>query len=172
MIDSGEPRDGDFVRYVDELTRRPPGASLPQAPGPGEVVPPARGERESLLQTLRDVLTNRAGTPPSAGSDQASAGLPAPPRTTSRAPASAHPPAPLQPRPVPSSARTRAGNTGPDAAMVGRVLTRLASIAIFAGVVLLAMSFAEDPPVPIDPIVGVALLAGAAIVKRIARGLA
>ena len=176
MIESNEPRDGDFVRYVDELMRRSPGAPLPQAPGPGEVVPAARGERESLLQTLRDVLTNRAGapprtgTPPPAGSGPDSARLPAPERA--QAPATARSPAPMQPRTVPSSARTRAGGASAESAMVARVLARIASIASFAGVVLLAMSFADEPPVPIDPIVGIALLAGAAVVRRIARGLA
>ncbi len=202
MIDAGEPKDGDFVRYVEELVRMPHGASLPKGYAPGEVLKSTRGQRESLLQTLRDVLTNRDATQQRGRATPGATGFPAPSgaHNADLPPSGMHPGGMLPagasssgtphagtphagtphtgmphagtPRPLPTLSRKRSSSQPGDTAVVARLLGRLASIAIFVGVVLLAMSFAEDPPVPIDPIVGIAMLAGAAVVKRIAKGIA
>ncbi len=162
MIDSNEPKDGDFVRYVDDLVRMPRGAAHPMVGGaPGEVArdnKPSLDGPNALIEGLRRILVERTRTP---GSGDATA-----------SPTPGAKPAPIAPRTIPAPQRARSGAANEAAVTISRAIRRIASLAIFAGVVLLAMSFADDPPLAVDPIVGIALLVGAAVLKRISKGIA
>ena len=180
MIDSREPKDGDFVEYVDKLVRMPRGATHPMAGGaPGEVAretKPSLDGPNALIEGLRRILIERTRTPgggdntrtPSGGDTAWGPGG----RDATASPAPGAKPAPLAPRTIAAPQRARAGAANEAAVAISRTMRRIASLAIFAGVVLLAMSFADDPPLEIDPIVGIALLVGAAVLKRIAKGIA
>ena len=124
MIDSNEPRNGDFVTYVENLVRLPKGAGLP-------------AEGASPGQVPRDRPAAKAGS---------------------------------------RWGRSGAGSAPPDieqlargaARTIGRVLGRVATFMLIAGIALLAISFADNPPFHVDPMLGIFLAVGGALLRRLA----
>ncbi|MCL4747500.1 MAG: hypothetical protein KJZ83_19105 [Burkholderiaceae bacterium] len=174
MIDSNEPKDGDFVRYVDDLMRMPRGvAPVMGGRSPGEAARDTKtllASPKTLIEGLRKVLVEaqrvqaqRGGTQGAGGADSSAPGAKPAPLAPHKMPA---------PHTMSAPRRARAGTATSAAAGISRAISRVASFAIFAAVVLLAMSFADDPPLEIDPFVGIALLVGAAVLKRVSRGIA
>jgi len=70
VIDSSEPKDGDFVTYVEKLVRLPAGARLPaEGASPGEVTRD-RPNRGRLGQVIRTSPSRPGGGRPAAHIEQ------------------------------------------------------------------------------------------------------
>lgn len=126
MIDSSEPKDGDFVAYVERLVRLPEGARLPaQDPAPGQVSR-RKPQDDGMVRTIRDA--------------------------PARAPRGA-----------------QIDETVRDAVRaIARILGRVATVMLIAGIGLLAISFADDPPFHVDPMAGAVLAVAGGLVRRLA----
>jgi len=176
MIDAREPKNGDFATYVESLVRLPTEQKL-HAPAPGAVqtrresrasaaahgsgAPHTAWGRhaadpaaalEKLPEALRRVLGARTGTSPAA---QGGAG----PGTQGGA----------GPTTQGGAGPTTQGGAGlPDemAKPFARALSRIAGIAVIAGLSILAMSFGQDPPFFADPVLGIGLIVGGALAHR------
>lgn len=129
MIDSSEPKDGDFVAYVEKLVRLPAGARPPaEGASPGEVTrdQPDRGRLARRIRTPDSRPGGGGG--PAAHIEQA---------------------------------------THDVVRKVARVLGRVATLMLVAGIALTAIAFADHPPFHVDPMVGVVLAVGGALVRRL-----
>jgi hypothetical protein len=200
MIESNEPKDGDFVTYVEKLVRLPEGMRLPSGgASPGEVgrgesvwsgiLKPAAGgerarrkEREQAARHQTDAqkaskLAELAGSGAQAWGrsvagmfgDKASTAQPSSGSGAgdgafgqSTAQASA------------SRAARRAAPLDAEAAarMIAKFVTRLGSFLVFVGIALIAMSFADRPPIEVDPAAGIVLTAVGAVIRRVAGRIA
>lgn len=159
MIDASEPKDGDFVRYVETMVRLPAGVKLPdQGEGPGSTV--RMGRRERALQKLRAAATEapRAADLARSASRDGQWG-----RAVEQAPAmgrhGAHRPG-------------SATNIEQAAQQAVRVLLvavrRIGTVMLIAGAALLAISFADEPPFGANPMPGFALMFAGALMRGLA----
>jgi len=199
MIDASEPKNGDFVAYVEQFVRLPQGMVVPpELRSPGQAL--GRGGFAELAKRLEQgaVRSETRGGPGAADgtnsppwrpswiaksspeSDGDTARVAAPGAiapagsawghsTDGRAPARGgavpRSPAPAGPPDLDQLARTAAR-------ALARLGRRFASILLFAGLALLALSFADQDFIPIDPVPGVGLVAAGAILRRIASKVA
>ena len=159
MIDSNEPKNGDFVTYVEKLVRLPPGARLPaQGASPGEVTSdrPNRGRLAQMIRTSVARAGDAGGRAQSATAAQSA-------RTaegTSAASAWGH--GGGRPAAYVEQAAREVVRT------VARVLGRVATVMLVVGIGLVAIAFADDPPFRVDPMVGVILAVAGGLIKRLA----
>lgn len=183
MIDSSEPKDGDFVAYVERLVRLPEGARLPeQDAAPGQVSG-ARREGEGLVRVVRDALAQprRGSTPvdaPPAAEVARTAQSDAHWGRTGASPFDADTSLFGSPTRDTPAAAGRAGRrgTGTDVEKaardavraLARILGRVATVMLIAGIGLLAIAFADHPPFRVDPMAGAVLAVAGGLIKRLA----
>ena len=168
MMDAREPKDGDFVTYVENLVR------LPTAQGmqpPSSVATPERGD------TAKDRASQSAWG--HAGGMQAGIErLPEPVRKVLEAKdgnaAKQVLQAVLQARRASAAkSRSQAGQSHADPSdSASRTIGQVATIATILGIALIALSFAPDAPFFADPVLGITLLVAGAIARRLSRKLA
>ncbi len=150
MINSQEPKDGDFARYIENLSKLAPGQSQvigPRAPGSQSDID-AQPRREQL-KALRKAIEDRKQQVLASAQDSLfgrSAGSTA-----------AHHSAAVPPEL--SSTFTGLGN----------LTARLASLAVVAGVVLIGLSFLDELPFQIDPTTGLQVLAVGIVMRFMSR---
>lgn len=159
MIDASEPKDGDFVRYVESMVRLPAGVRLPdQSEGPGSTMRVSR--RERAMQKMRAA----ASEAPRAADLARSAG-----REGQWGPSVEQ---------APASGRSGAQRPGfttnieQAAQQAVRVLLiavrRIGTVMLVAGAALLAISFADESPLGANPIPGFALMFAGALMRGLA----
>lgn len=194
MIDSREPKDGDYASYVESLVNAPKAQQLPEAPSTGW----GHGGDAAAPGSLPGVLPGEApGAVPGRF-----------PRQAARPDAAANRPDAGATRPDASrldggatrrdagAGRQHAGATRPDAggspldaeslemrlerlrrtlpvasAGLPRLFRRIAGFASFAGIALIVLSFAGNPPFFAHPVPGILLIAAGAFLRGLARKL-
>lgn len=183
MIDSREPKDGDYASYVESLVNAPQAQQLPDAPSTGwghggnaafqgdasEALPgavPGRFPRQAAGPdagaTRPDAMRLDGGaTRRDAGEGRHGAGA-----TRPDAGASPHDGDSLEMR------LERLRRTLPAAsAGLPRLVRRIAGFASFAGIALIALSFTGNPPFFAHPVPGILLIAAGAFLRGLARKL-
>ncbi len=190
MIDSNEPKDGDFVAYVEKLVRLPEGMRLPSGEGsPGEVarrdtvrkwsavVKPAPGHEPAARHETDPQRASKLAEL-AAGSGQAW-GRSVTDLFGERAGATQGPTGDDGASEVfgQSSARARASRASRRVApldveqaarMLARLVRRVGALMVIGGLALIAASFADRPLFQVDPAVGVVLTAMGAVFTRLA----
>ena len=153
MINSQEPKDGDFARYVENLSNLAPGQGQvigPRAPGSQSDID-AQPRREQL-KALRKAIDDRKQ------------------QALARGPGS------LFGRSAGSTAADHTAAVPPELssalAGLGRFVTRLASLAVVAGVVLIGLSFIDELPFQLDPTTGLQVLAVGIVMRFMSRAFA
>ena len=190
MIESNEPKDGDFVAYVEKLVRLPEGMRLPASDGsPGEVA------RRDTLRKWSAVVKPDPGREPAARHDTdpqrahklaelAAGSAQAWGRSvtdlfgertgTGTAQRSASDDAAGEVFGQASSRASRAARRAAplDVEQAARALARLVrsvgSLMVIGGLALIAASFADMPLFQADPAVGIVLTAMGAVFRRLA----
>lgn len=157
MIDAGEPKDGDYVRYLDALTN----ASTSQA---AEGLAPGRAAEAAARRSAR--RARAAGTAP--GHVQPPPAQPA--KTTGGRPKAE------QARQLQETLDARLNqlrNALPDASGSGpaHFVRQAGRFAFIAGIALIVLSFTDHAPFFADPVTGLVLIASSAFLKRLARTL-
>lgn len=159
MIDAREPKNGDFVAYVEQFVRLPQGMVVPpELRSPGQVL--GRGGFVELAKRLERGPAPRAIEPAGNAWGHSPQG-----RTPARVGSAPRSPAAAGPPDIEEIARTAAR-------ALARLGRRFASILLLAGLALIALSFADQDFIPIDPVPGVGLVAAGAILRRIASKVA
>jgi hypothetical protein len=191
VIESNEPKDGDFVTYVEKMVRLPEGMRLPSnESSPGEVdrrgsvrkwAGLARPESARQPRTRHETDAQKAsklaelagGSAQAWGrsvgallGDKGDAGSPAGGVDHARDDVFAQ--SPGQDRRSAASRRLRAIDAEEAARIVAKLVARLGSLMVIAGIALLAMSFADRPFFAVDPVAGVGLTAMGAVFRRLA----
>lgn len=151
MIDSREPKNGDFASYVEGLSGHPPG-EVPSGMRARKIGRDPMARARPLRGPLAESLRARANS------------------ARSRTEASEHQAAGAQP---PGAGDPRAGDAARplDAPGADAPMRTAARIATVAGIVLFGLSLLDDPPYFADPAAGILLLVAGAILRRIARKL-
>ncbi len=182
MIDANEPEGGDYVRYLDRLVNASHQASQQQVrqaqtgrndSRPSE--PPQQALRMPRVPAhkLPDTATGTAKASPDIGWGQSKdtawgastvSGAPAP---LGQAQAREAAVAALQQTLEARRARLRAALPGA-AAGLAHALRRIATVASFAGIVMIAAFFVDEPPFFASPFAGILLLAAGGFLRRIA----
>jgi hypothetical protein len=154
MIDAREPKNGDFVSYVENLSKMPVGQSLPHAPD------------DAFGHGSGGGSAKAPGPAPGAGAQR---GHEASPILNAESAKRAI-------QELLKARSERLGTSGPAghefSHQVGRVLSRVAAIATLAGIALIAMSFSDSPPFFADPVLGIGLVVMGAVANRLSRKLA
>jgi hypothetical protein len=187
MIDSREPKDGDYASYVESLVSAPKAQQIPETPPTGWGHGGGAGAPGAAPGALPG---DPAGAVPGGFPRQAAgphAGATRPDATRLDGGAT---------RREAGGARPTAGATRPDAsagpldgeslemrlerlrralpvasAGLPHLLRRIAGFATFAGIALIALSFSEDPPFFAHPFGGILLITAGAFLRRLARKL-
>ena len=155
MIDTREPPDGDFARYVENLSRLPPGHGV----NPGPRAPGSQG---------RVHVASMQSSPASPAT------MPSP---------AALPPAPRALNPVLAAALAAAGNPALASTATARLrehlqplllralraISGVAIAAMLAGIALIVLSDMAELPFRIDPTTGLKVFAGGFAVLWLAR---
>jgi hypothetical protein len=152
MIDAREPKNGDFVSYVEKLAKMPV----------GQVLPPASDDAFG-----HGAGRAGAGTPRQGGGARPA---PAPPQGRDAEDARrAH-------KEMLEARREKLAGAGPAgrefAHQVSAVLRRVAAFATFAGIAMVALSFTDEPPFFAQPVLGIGLVVIGAVANRLSRKLA
>ncbi|MEK9774706.1 MAG: hypothetical protein VW339_00915 [Quisquiliibacterium sp.] len=151
LVDAREPKNGDFVKYVEQFVQLPQGVSASDAAPP---LPPSSG-----IGAGGDWGNSGTGKAEKRRSEPVS--MPRPLRKPERGAQQASP---------------GAGQTFDLEAEMLRAFDKLASsipgissLLIFAGIGLLALSFSSFKPFPLDPEPGIGLLIVGLVLRRLAR---
>lgn len=185
MIDASEPKDGDYVRYVEALVNAPKaqqlqetsaggwghGAEAPER-GRGGTAGAAAGQPTGQQSTgttaqrfPRQVAYPDAGaTRPDAGHARPDAG------TTRPEPGSAHSPGESLEARLQQLQRLQATLAASPGALP-QLLRRIAGFASFAGIAMILLSFTDDPPFFAHPVPGILLIAVGAFLRGLPRKL-
>ncbi len=136
MIETHEPKNGDFAAYVENLSRMPAGASvggIGLAPGEQSSGESAASRRQQV-KALREALKARQqqAAKADAGASPDSLFGRAPPHGTAATTAEAA-------GQMPPALGALAGG-------LARLIGRVASVMVFAGVVLIGLSLIDDAP--------------------------
>lgn len=138
MIETHEPKNGDFAAYVENLSRMPAGATIGGGGlAPGEQESTEAASRRRQVKALRDkLLARQQKSAADSGAGQAES---VPPGLFGR-----------------SGAAGTAGNAAPGratpaeagaaAAGFARLVGRIGSTLVLAGVVLIGLGLMDDPP--------------------------
>lgn len=197
MIDSREPKDGDYASYVESLVNAPKAQQLPEAPSTGwghggDAAAPGAlpGEAPGAVPgrfPRQAARPDSGATRPDAGATRPDAGATRPDANRLDGGAT---------RRDAGAGRQHAGATRPDAgagpldaeslemrlerlrrtlpaasAGLPRLFRRIAGFASFAGIALIVLSFAGNPPFFAHPVPGILLIAAGAFLRGLARKL-
>jgi hypothetical protein len=154
MIDAREPKNGDFVSYVENLSKMPVG--------------------QTLTSAADDAFGHGAGRGGAKAQGSAGPAASGPGHGASPMPNAENAKRAIQE--MLKARRERLGTAGPAGQefshQVAKVLSRVAAIATLAGIALVAMSFTDEPPFFADPVLGIGLVVMGAVANRLSRKLA
>ena len=187
MIDSREPKDGDYARYVESLVNAPKAQQLPEAPsngwghGGGAVAPGAgQGVAQDATPGAVPGRFPRQAAGPDAGATRPDASRLDGGATRRDTGAGRHDAGATRPdagaSPLDGESLEmrleRLRRTLPEAsAGLPRLMRRIAGFASFAGIALIVLSFAGNPPFFAHPVAGILLIAAGAFLRGLARKL-
>lgn len=168
MIDSSEPKDGDYVRYVESLVNAPKAQQLQEVQSTGwghgadagttrDAVPgaaPGRFPRQAARADAGATRPDAGGAPPDAGETRPHRGS-----------------GPLHADSLEARLEQLRRTLPATSPGLPHQMRRIAGFATFAGIALIALSFADAPPFFAHPAPGILLVAAGAFLRRFARKL-